>query len=108
MLSEKLPENAEFVFHHLQAKKFLSALLVRSFDDESLQDQADKIICTMLELNDRADPDTVARAAYFVVKSKRNPVSEDDVRRIRKNGGRENNSWPALVPIITDLLRNQE
>lgn len=105
---ETATEDADFLVHHLQAQHYLSALLTHSPEDEALREKIDKVICMMLEINDKADPDTLARAAYFVVKSASSFMTQDDVQRIRRNGGRENNSWPSLVPIITDLLINQE
>jgi hypothetical protein len=101
-------EGADFLVRHLQAQHSLSALLKLSPEDEPLRQRIDNVIRMMLEINDKADPDTLARAAYFVVKSATKAMTQEDVQRIRRNNGRENNSWPSLVPIITDLLINQE
>jgi hypothetical protein len=92
--------------HLLEAKYFLSQL-IQSPLDKSIEDEVDALILMMLQLNAKVEPDSLARAAYFFVKSKHAPMTPDDVRRIRRNSGKENNAWPSLIPIMT-RLENQK
>jgi hypothetical protein len=69
-------------------------------NDPAIEKETEKIAFSFLQHNPHVAPDSLARAAIFLAKSKHNYVSAGDVRKISQNGGKENTSWMVLTPEI--------
>ncbi len=92
--------NVDIFFEHERAKEILTSMIEHSPSDRIIQGEVEKVMTKMFRVNPQFDPDTLTRAAFFVVKSKRKRISEREIQRITHDSGNENHSWPNLVPVI--------
>jgi hypothetical protein len=107
-LSQTPTENAMLVFQYEKARNTLSELLNNNIHDKELKPEIEQVITKMFAHNPKLEPDSLIRAAFFVVKSNRNNITPSDVTMIAHDGGKDNYSWPALVPVIRTLLAKEK
>ncbi len=82
----------------------LSEVLKHNQRDQGLRPEIEDVITTMFRYDTKLEPDSLARAAFFVVKSNHGKISLADVKMIRNDGGKQNYSWPALIQVIRSQI----
>ena len=87
-----------------RAKLLLNDILHdMGFDDARFREDAEWIIHEMLQHNIRITQDNLVKASIFLAKSKRSPVSFEEIQMINQNG-KGGDSWISLIPVIKTVI----
>jgi hypothetical protein len=84
----------------------LAGIISNSFTHE-VKENARKIAFDYFNENTNADPDTIARASFYIALKEYKCDAEKSAKVLVTDGGKKNSWWLYIVPIIERCLKRK-
>jgi hypothetical protein len=83
------------------------AVTLRIASDNALKKDALSIARSFLEINNCADPVTLARASFYLALKRAKMAPENKVKQIVHNNGSQNRWWVQLLPVLINHIGSE-